>query len=124
MKGGAMQDQSFRHGLMLSMVVITFLLTACGSAPVMVGKLPPLKYQKLGPATGEACGTLGLLTPPANFLPMALNSRVEDAYRQAIHSMPGATGLINVEYKEDWFWWVLATTRCTTITGDAIMEAL
>ena len=116
--------RSFRPGLTLSILVCTFLLSACGSAPIMIGKFPPPTYKKLGTATGESCGTLGLLTPPVNFLPMALNSRVEDAYRQAIQSVPGATGLVNVEYKEEWFWWVLATTRCTTITGDAITEAL
>jgi hypothetical protein len=114
----------FRHGFTLSAVFACFLLTACGSAPIMVGKLPPPKYEKLGPASGEACGTLGLLTPPVNFIPMALNSRVEDAYQQAIESVPGATGLLNVEYSEEWFWWVLATTRCTTIKGDAIKEVL
>ena len=116
--------ESFRHGLTLSVVFITFLLTACGSAPILVGKLPPAKYEKLGMATGDACGTLGLVFPAYNFIPMALNSRVENAYQEAIQSVPGATGLINVEYKEYWFWWVLATTRCTTITGDAIKEVL
>lgn len=116
--------ESFRHGLTLSAVFITFLLTACGSTPIVVGNLPPAKYQKLGTATGDACGTLGLLTPPLNFIPMALNSRVEDAYQEAVQSVPGATGLINVEYKEYWVWWVLATTRCTTVTGDAIKEVL
>lgn len=115
---------SFREGLALSAAFFAFLLTGCGSAPIVVGKLPPAKYEKLGAATGEACGTLGLLTPPINFIPMALNSRVEDAYRQAIQSVPGATSLLNVEYKEEWFWWILATTRCTTITGDAIKEVL
>ena len=116
--------ESFRRAVTISTVVLSFLLTACGSNPIMVGKLPPPKYEKLGAATGEACGTLGLLTPPINFIPMALNSRVEDAYQQAIQSVPGASGLINVEYTESWTWWVLATTRCTTITGDAIKEVL
>jgi hypothetical protein len=106
--------------LTVSAVFITFLLAACGSTPIVVGKLPPAKYQKLGTATGDACGTLGLVFPVTTFIPMALNSRVEDAYQEAIQSVPGATGLINVEYKEYWFWWVLATTRCTTVTGDAI----
>ena len=113
-----------RQGFTLSAIFTSFLLTACGSTPIMVGKLPPPKYEKLGSATGEACGTLGLLSPPVNIIPMALNSRVENAYQEAIQSVPGATGLVNVEYKENWFWWVLATTRCTTITGDAIKEVL
>ena len=116
--------KSSRYGLTMCAVTLSLLAMACGSAPIVVGKLPPAKYEKLGAAKGEACGTLGLLTPPVNFIPMALNSRIEDAYQEAIQSVPGATGLVNVEYKEDWFWWVLATTRCTTITGDAIKEAL
>ena len=117
-------SEPLRQRLTLSGVFMTFLLMGCGSAPIVVGNLPPAKYEKLGTATGEACGTLGILFPAYYFIPMALNSRIEDAYQQAIQSVPGATGLLNVEYKENWFWWVLATTRCTTITGDAIKEAL
>jgi hypothetical protein len=117
-------NESFRHGLILSAVFISFVLTGCGSAHVMVGKVPPAKYIKLGATTGSACGTLGLVGTGTNFIPMALNSRVANAYQEAMQRVPGATGLVNVKYEEDWFWWVLATTRCTTITGDAIKEAL
>lgn len=49
-----------------------------------------------------------------------LNSRVERAYAGAVQSVPGATGLVNVTMKENWFWWVLGSTRCVTITGEAI----
>ena len=48
--------------------------------------------------------------------------RQERAYADAIRSVPGATGLINVTYSEDWFWWVIGTNRIVTVTGDAIRE--
>ncbi|KAF7600004.1 MAG: hypothetical protein CGU28_08835 [Candidatus Dactylopiibacterium carminicum] len=83
---------------------------------------PPAKYQPLGRAEGQACGALGLLATAYYAIPLGLNSRTERAYEAALESVPGATGLINVEIKEDWAWILLATTRCTTITGDAIKE--
>ena len=57
-----------------------------------------------------------------NFIPMGLNSRTERAYENALASVPGSTGLMNITYQEDWFWWVLGTGRTVTITGDAIKE--
>ena len=53
---------------------------------------------------------------------MGLNSRSERAYDEAVQSVPNATGLINVTYKENWFWWVIGTNRTVTVTGDAIRE--
>lgn len=98
------------------------VLTGCGSAPVLIAPLPPAKYEKIGKAAGEACGSNGILSPPLYFIPMGINSRVETAYQRALESVPGATGLVNIEYGESWFWWVLASTKCTTITGDAVKE--
>ena len=45
-------SEPFRHTLTLSGVLMTFLLTGCGSAPIVVGNLPPAKYDKVGTATG------------------------------------------------------------------------
>lgn len=53
---------------------------------------------------------------------MGLNSRSDRAYKNAIESVPGATGLINVTYQEDWLWWIIGTSRDVTIKGDAIKE--
>jgi hypothetical protein len=53
---------------------------------------------------------------------MALNSRTERAYENALESVPGATGLINVKIQDNWGWAVLVSLRCTTISGDAIKE--
>jgi len=63
---------------------------------------------------------LGLVGTAYYFVPMALNSRVENAYQRAVASVPGATGLINVTFQEDWYWWVIGTARCVTVTGEAI----
>jgi hypothetical protein len=51
---------------------------------------------------------------------MGLNSRVENAYVDAISKVPGATSLINVTIKEDWYWWLIGTARCVTLTGEAV----
>lgn len=98
------------------------LLTACTSAPVKVTPLPPANYQALGPAEGTGCGFLGLLGTATNVVPMALNGRVDSAYKAAVESVPGATALINVTVSEDWAWMVFATRRCTTVRGTAIKE--
>ena len=89
---------------------------------VTIEKAPPEKYEVLGKATGSASGSLGIAGTAYYFIPMGLNSRTERAYVEAVQSVPNATGLINVTYSEDWFWWVLGTNRTVTITGDAIRE--
>lgn len=113
-----------RRKLLSCMVAIQamLLISACASDPVMLAKLPPEKYKVIGKATGRACGTIGVFGPAITFIPFDLNSRIERAQQAAMRSMPGATGLINVELQDDWYWWYLATTRCTMISGDAIME--
>lgn len=98
------------------------LLESCTSTSTLVYREPTGEYEKLGPATGSATGSLGILGTAYYFIPMYLNSRVERAYEEALASVPGATGLINVEVKEDWYWWVIGTARTTTISGDAIKE--
>ena len=96
------------------------LLAGCQSEPVTVVPTPPAKFERLGAAEGKACGSLGILGTAYYVVPIGLNGRVERAYQKAVASVPGATGLINVTYQEDWFWWVIATARCVTITGEAI----
>jgi len=86
----------------------------------MVAPKPPEQFEKLGRATGRACGSLGILGTASNVLPFGLNSRVDRAYRRALVSVPGATALIDTELTESWVWHVVVTTRCTTITGEAI----
>jgi hypothetical protein len=84
--------------------------------------VPPANYEKLGHATGDATGSIGLGPTSLNFIPLGLNSRVQNAYDNALKSVPGATALIDVTYQESWFWWVLGTARKVTISGEAIKE--
>jgi hypothetical protein len=103
------------------MIGILFL-AGCSSHQVSIEKAPPAKYESLGKAEGSGSGSLGLAGTAYYFIPMGLNSRSEKAYDNAVASVSGATGLMNVTYQEDWFWWVLGTARTVTISGDAIKE--
>jgi hypothetical protein len=106
--------------IILVIVAVFMLGTGCASGFRTVMPQPPEKYEKLGPASGSACGSM-LIGPTAyNFIPVMLNSRVARAYQQALDSVPGSTALINVTMQEDWYWWVIGTARCVTIQGEAI----
>ena len=96
------------------------LAAACQSPLVNLAPLPPAEYEKLGPADAEACGDLYLILPWHQIYARGLIERVERAYEAAVASVPGATGLVNVIHQERWYWWGLASARCTRITGDAI----
>ncbi len=110
-------------------LMIAFMAaTGCASTYKTVLPTPPDDYQKLGEAKGKACGSMMILATTFNFIPVVelpflggkLNERVENAYQNAIDSVPGATALLNVTMQENWFWWVLGSTKCVTITGEAI----
>lgn len=100
----------------------TLLIGGCASGLITIAPQPPAKYEKLGPATGKATGSIGILGTATNFIPMGLNSRVYRAYDNAVASVPGATGLIDVTLDESWFWWVIGSARTVTISGEAIRE--
>ncbi len=101
-------------------LTIALLLAACASDFTTVMPVPPERYQNLGPASGSACGAILLLSTSTNFIPAGLNSRIERAYADALKSVPGATALVNVTLEESWFWFILGTMRCVTITGEGI----
>jgi len=88
----------------------------------LVSPEPPAKFERLGQATGTGTGSLGIGGTAEYVIPMWLNGRVQRAYDDAVASVPGATGLIDVTLKENWFWWVIGTARTVTITGEAIRE--
>jgi hypothetical protein len=96
------------------------LLGGCASEFTKVAPQSPEKYERLGPASGTGCGTLLIDGTAWNFIPVLLNSRVERAYANALESVPGATALVDVTMSEDWFWWLLGSTKCVTISGEAI----
>ena len=97
-----------------------FLLSACSSGQVVITKAPLDKFEKLGRTEGTGCGTMLLGPAYSNFLPAMLNSRYERAYNEAVSNVRGATGLTDVTLQESWFWWVIGTTRCATVAGEAI----
>ncbi|MBI3593670.1 MAG: hypothetical protein HY200_01805 [Nitrospirae bacterium] len=99
---------------------ILILFTGCASGFTTLAPIPSEASQKLGPASGKACGTILIGPTLYNFIPIMLDSRMERAYQAALNEVPGSTALVNVTMHEDWFWWVIGTTRCVTITGEAI----
>lgn len=106
--------------LSVLLMLLMALVSGCSSGRVKIIQAPLENYQKLGRAEGKACGSLGIAGTAYYFIPIGLNGRYERAYNYALASVPGATALIDVTLKEDWFWWVIGTARCVTITGEAI----
>ncbi len=116
-------SRSVRLGFYISASLVCALITGgCASGPVLVSPEPPAKFERLGKATGTGTGSLGIGGSAEYFIPLWLNGRVQRAYDDAVASVPGATGLIDVTLKENWFWWVIGTARTVTITGEAIRE--
>lgn len=108
--------------LVALLVAATVFAGGCSSKFTNIAPTPPNKFEKLGQASGTARGSLLIDGTAYNFIPILLNSRVERAYNNALESVPGATGLVDVTMKENWFWWVIGSTRSVTITGEAIRE--
>ncbi|MGP8152687.1 MAG: hypothetical protein ACLQBQ_00855 [Smithella sp.] len=94
----------------------------CSSGFVSIAPTPPPKYEKLGPAKGQATGMLGFLGSAYYVFPIGLNSRDNRAYEEALESVPGATGLIDVSLQETWLWVVIGTLHIVEIQGQAIKE--
>jgi hypothetical protein len=112
-----MRRNAVEWGLLFFMAV---LVSGCASDFTKVAPRPPEKFQKLGRASGTACGSMIIGDWVLHFIPIALNSRVERAYAEALSSVPGATAMVDVTYQERWYYWAIGDTRCVTITGEAI----
>lgn len=106
----------------LSIASLGIVFIGCSGKEVVLEQVPPKNYEVIGQAKGTGNGSLGVIATAYNFIPMGLNTRVESAYDDALNSVEGASGLINVTLQEDWFWWLIGTNRKVTITGDAIKE--
>jgi hypothetical protein len=106
--------------LLVLSAACAIVLAGCASGFTNVAPRAPEKYEKLGKVEGTGCGTMLLLSTAYNFIPVMLNERVEKAYVEALGKAPGSTALTNVTYQESWYWWVIGTTRCVTISGEAI----
>jgi hypothetical protein len=112
----------FKPLIQLLSISLLLLISGCSSHFTTIQTTPPEKYEKLGLVTGTASGSLGAVSTAYYVIPMALNSRIDRAYNNALLKAPGATALINVTYDESWFWWVIGTARTVTISGEAIRE--
>jgi len=103
--------------LRLCLALVCLGATACVSEVVTLAPRPPARYERLGSAEGEACGSLVF-----GAIPIQMDSRITRARAAALAQQPGATGLINVELSSDWTWWLFGITHCTSVNGDAIRE--
>jgi hypothetical protein len=94
-------------------------LVGCATT-VSLAPLPPEKYEKLGATSGDSCGVLLLGDWFLAIIPIGLSERVRTAKSSAVAKVPGATDLINVTVEERWYYWVVGSSRCVTVSGEAI----
>jgi len=107
-----------RRALALGLLIAC--TAACKSEQINLTPMPPEHYEKLGRADAEVCGNLYAILPWHQFAPWGLNERVDRAYAAAVASVDGASMLTDVTFSERWYWWGLASARCTRIQGEAI----
>jgi len=112
-----MSHKNFVRG---GLAALSLVIAACTSVPTTVTTSPSDGTKDLGSTEGSACGSMLLLSTAYYFIPAGLNSRVERAYNHALENKPGAKSLVNVTMQEDWYWWVLGTSRCVTVKGEAV----
>jgi hypothetical protein len=72
--------------LVALLVAATVFVAGCCSKFTNIAPAPPKKFEKLGPASGTARGSLLIYATAYNFIPVLLNSRVERAYNNALVS--------------------------------------
>jgi hypothetical protein len=101
------------------MLVGAVALAGCATT-VSLAPLPPEKYEKLGSTSGDSCGVLLLGDWVLAFIPIGLSDRVKDAKTNAVSKVPGATDLVNVTVQERWYYWLIGSSRCVTVSGEAI----
>jgi hypothetical protein len=106
--------------ILILLLMVLAVATACSSDWVDLSPLPRTPYEKLGPAEGEACALSFLALPWHQFFQLGATDRLERARADAIASVPGATGLIDVTLQEHWTYWVLFSRRCAVVRGEAV----
>ncbi len=118
----AMNHDRDRHRLASLAGAALLVVTGCASDVVTVAQRPPEHYERVGHTSGEACGVLLFYSTIYSIFPVMLTSRLQRAYTDALSHAPGATGLVNTEISEFYFWWIIGTTYCTMLDGDGIRE--
>lgn len=112
-----------KNKLMLRITFAVLLISfgaGCSSRLEVIVDSPKVGQESLGFVSGDACGALILGHPALAVIPIALNGRIYRARQEALKKAPGATRLIDVSIDESWFWWILGTSRCTTVSGEAV----
>ncbi len=113
-----MNESIFRFGRVATLVSAV-TLGGCATT-VALAPLPPEKYENLGPTSADSCGALLLGDWVLAFIPIGLSERVEAAKSSAVAKVPGATDLVNVTIQERWYYWLIGSSRCVTVSGEAI----
>jgi hypothetical protein len=103
----------------VALLIGSATLVGCQST-VSIAPLPPENYAKLGSTSGSACGFLLLGDWFAAIIPVNLSDRVQTARFRALEKVPGATDLVDVTIQEHWYYWVIGSSRCVTVSGEAI----
>jgi hypothetical protein len=112
-------NKSFLRLGRIATLVGAIALAGCATT-VSLAPLPPEKYEKLGSTSGDYCGVLLLGDWVAAFIPIGLSDRIKNAKENAVAKMPGATDLVNVTIQERWYYWLIGSSRCVTVSGEAI----
>lgn len=105
------QLTAWRLGAALIFIV---LITGCTSTGTVIVRNPPANPTKLGRVEGTATGAV------CGLFPIAANSRTERAYAAALAKAPGATALMDVTLRENWYAFYLGTLQVVTISGEAV----
>ncbi len=104
--------------------MLLVLSVGCSSGDInLVSQNMAAQGEVIAPARGEACGHKIISLPGAlalDFIPIMFNSRLERAMQQAVLSVPGARSIQNISIEEKWYYWLLGTTRCVIVTGEAV----
>lgn len=116
--GGDMTSR-FRPKIAIALLFLV-VISGCSSRLEVIVDSPRVGQESLGYVSGDACGALILGHPALAVIPIALNGRIYRARQEALAKAPGATRLIDVSVEERWFWWLLGTSRCTTVSGRAV----
>ena len=96
-------------------------LAACESPYVTIA--PDVGADATRLASSEGTATSHLLLAYfiyAPFVPWGWDERQQTAYGSAVADVQGATALEHVTIEENWYYWVVGTSRRLTVRGDAV----
>ncbi|MCB9898522.1 MAG: hypothetical protein H6825_11000 [Planctomycetes bacterium] len=99
----------------LSALLGAVLLAGCHGLPLTIPTEPVGPGEEvIGPVDGSATGLMIL-----QFIPVGQNQRFQRAYDAALQKV-GATRLVDVTIREDWFWAYILNGYTTHVSGTAV----